>query len=252
MLQILSLQKLPVAIGGATCAQIYVGTKSYYTEKFGMKRESEAPRTLDVCIERFIVEITILEACVSICNVDIVSPRSRINALRSHLRVTCTMSRSLSRSHQICQMNQAEEIPSTFHRCIDGGADTGLFNMAHCHVESVTERHADIHMVRSKGHRSNVPIGTVLITVQPPLEEKPVIVLVFHEQLIGQEGDDIDVISCNQVRSYGHSVDDRATALLLEVYNASHYVNLEVLDIGIVVPFCLGSVQSTCVSSLVS
>ena len=65
------------------------------------------------------------------------------------------------------------------------------------------------HMGGSEGHRSNVPIGTVLITVQPPLEENPVI-LVFHEQLIGQ-GDDIDVISCNQVRSYGHSVDDRAT-----------------------------------------
>ena len=31
----------------------------------------------------------------------------------------------------------------------------------------------------------------------------------FHEQLIGQ-GDDIDVISCNQVRSYGHSVNNRA------------------------------------------
>ena len=137
------------------------------------------------------------------------APRSRINALRSNLRVTCTTNRSLSRSHQIRQMNQAEEIPSTFHGCINGGADTGLFNKAHCHVESVTERHADVHMVGSEGHRSNVPIGMVLITVQPPLEEKPVI-LMFHKQLIGQ-GDDIDVISCNQVRSYGHSVDDRAT-----------------------------------------
>ena len=99
------------------------------------------------------------------------SPRSCINTLQSHLRVTYTTSRSLSRSHQICQMNQAGEIPSTFHRCIDGGADTGLFNKAHCHIKSVTERHADIHMVRSKGHRSNMPIRTVLITVQPPLEE---------------------------------------------------------------------------------
>ena len=35
------------AIGSATCAQIYVGTKSYYTNVFGMKRESKAPCTLD-------------------------------------------------------------------------------------------------------------------------------------------------------------------------------------------------------------
>ena len=35
------------AIGGATCAQIYIGTTSTYTQCYGIREEREAPRTLE-------------------------------------------------------------------------------------------------------------------------------------------------------------------------------------------------------------
>ena len=47
MLQTRSLQKLRSLVVQPVQPQIFVGTKSYYTNVFGMKRESEAPRTLD-------------------------------------------------------------------------------------------------------------------------------------------------------------------------------------------------------------
>ncbi|MEM1007621.1 MAG: hypothetical protein AAGJ35_01330, partial [Myxococcota bacterium] len=40
------------AIGGATCAQIFVGTTSSYTRCFGMKSEREVPTALEDFIRK--------------------------------------------------------------------------------------------------------------------------------------------------------------------------------------------------------
>ena len=96
----------------------------------------------------------------------------------------------------------------TYYACVDGGADTGLFNPDHIHVESVTQRTADLHMVGTEGARTGVKIGTVLAAVSIPGEATPVL-LVFHEQMIGLNSD-VDIISCNQVREFGHRVFDTA------------------------------------------
>ena len=87
---------------------------------------------------------------------------------------------------------------------VDGGADTCLFNPDHVHVESITNRTAVLNTVGSEGSRADVKIGTCVITVE--LEDVPVL-LVFNESLIGRVGD-TNIVSANQVRNFGHSVDD--------------------------------------------
>ena len=91
---------------------------------------------------------------------------------------------------------------------MDGGADTCLFNPEDVFVESTTNRVVDLKTVGTDGKRNNVPIGTCIVTVS--VDDKPVL-LVFNESLIGKEGD-TNIISANQVRRYGHCVDDLARA----------------------------------------
>ena len=63
-------------------------------------------------------------------------------------------------------------------------------------------------MVGTEGARTGVQIGTVLVSVTIPGESSSVL-LVFHEQLIGEKSD-VDIVSCNQVREFGHRVFDTA------------------------------------------
>ena len=95
----------------------------------------------------------------------------------------------------------------TFYACVDGGADTCLFNKAEVYIESVSERTAQLNMVGGEGRQENVKIGTAITAVKLPNEDKPVL-LVYHEAMIGEGKDDVNIISCNQVRSFGHEVND--------------------------------------------
>ena len=96
---------------------------------------------------------------------------------------------------------------TTKYACVDGGADTCFFNKHHVHVESTSLRTVDLNMVGPEGKRPDVPIGTVLIATRLQGASKPII-LVFHEAMIGNKAKDIDIISCQQVRAYGHKVHD--------------------------------------------
>ena len=105
------------------------------------------------------------------------------------------------------RVNRRSTVPDT-KACMDGRADTCLFNPEDVFVESTTYRMVDLKTVGTDGKRNNVPIGTCIVTVG--IEDKPVL-LVFNESLIGKEGD-TNIISANQVRRYGHCVDDLARA----------------------------------------
>ena len=63
-------------------------------------------------------------------------------------------------------------------------------------------------MVGPEGVRAGVKIGTVIVAVDIPNESNPIL-LVFNEQLIGND-DDVDIVPCNQVREFGHRVFDTA------------------------------------------
>ena len=103
------------------------------------------------------------------------------------------------------RINRRTTEPGT-KACVDGGADTCLFNPEDVFVESTTNRVVDLKTVGTDGRRNNVPIGTCIVTVD--IGGKPIL-LVFNESLIGKEGD-TNIISANQVRRYGHCVDDLA------------------------------------------
>ena len=103
------------------------------------------------------------------------------------------------------RINRRTTDPGT-KACVDGGADTCLFNSEDVFVESTTNRVVDLKTVGTDGRRNNVPIGTCIVTVD--IGGKPVL-LVFNESLIGKEGD-TNIISANQVRRFGHCVDDLA------------------------------------------
>ena len=129
--------------------------------------------------------------------------RNRIQSLRSSIRTLqmFRLNQELARDLRLMQSNK------TFQACIDRGADTCLFNKREVHVESVTERTAQLNMVGGEGRRDNVKIGTAIVATKIPGERDPVL-LVFHESLIGEGKDDVNIIGCNQVRSYGHEVDN--------------------------------------------
>ena len=55
--------------------------------------------------------------------------------------------------------------------CVDGGADTCLFNPGDVCVESTTNQVVDLKTVGTDGKRNNVLIGTCIITVE--IEGKP-------------------------------------------------------------------------------
>ena len=61
-------------------------------------------------------------------------------------------------------------------------------------------------MVGPEGVRDGVRIGTVVIAIDIPEEESPVL-LVLNEQLIGSDKD-VDILSCTQVRDFGHRIHD--------------------------------------------
>ena len=103
------------------------------------------------------------------------------------------------------RINRRTTDPGT-KACVDGGADTCLFNSEDVFVESTTNRVVDLKTVGTDGRRNNVPIGTCIVAVD--IGGKPVL-LVFNESLIGKEGD-TNIISANQVHRYGHCVDDLA------------------------------------------
>ena len=71
--------------------------------------------------------------------------RARMNNLVSHVNIarSCTV----SSSHACYIRNLNGSRGGVYHACIDGGADTGLFNPTHGHVKSTTERTAELHMV---------------------------------------------------------------------------------------------------------
>ena len=90
--------------------------------------------------------------------------------------------------------------------CMDGSADTCLFNPGDICMESTTNRVVDLKTVSTDSKRNNVLIGTCIITVE--IKGKPTL-LVFNESLIGKEGD-TNIISANQVHKFGHCIDDLA------------------------------------------
>ncbi|MEM1008261.1 MAG: hypothetical protein AAGJ35_04595, partial [Myxococcota bacterium] len=133
----------------------------------------------------------------------ILSAWNRIQSLRSSIR-TLQMFRLNKESARDLRSMQSNK---TFQACIDGGANTCLFNKREVHVESVTERTAQLNMVGGEGQRDDVKIGTAIIATKIPGERDPVL-LVFHESLIGEGKEDVNIIGCNQVRSYGHKVNN--------------------------------------------
>ena len=63
-------------------------------------------------------------------------------------------------------------------------------------------------MVGTEGAQSGVRIGTIITAIDLPGEQHPLL-LTFHEQMIGLSTD-VDIISCNQLREFGHRVYDTA------------------------------------------
>ena len=121
--------------------------------------------------------------------------------------------------------------------CVDGGADTCLFNPGDVCVESTTNRVVDLKTVGTDGKRNNVPIGTCIITVE--IGGKPTL-LVFNESLIGKEGD-TNIISANQVRKFGHCVDDLAVLFggkqCIQLASSKSVIPLELRRALISLPF---------------
>ena len=105
---------------------------------------------------------------------------------------------------------------------IDGGANTGLFHPSHVYVDSLSQRSVNLHMAGPEGLRSGVRLGTVTIAVNIPNSTSSLL-LVLHEQMIGSTSD-VNLISCNQLREFGHQVHDTARKYggkqCLEVFNS--------------------------------
>ena len=131
------------------------------------------------------------------------STNTTVRSLRSNIR----MVRSVQLKDDVARHLRSITSDTIKQACVDGGADTCLFNANNVFVESTSERTTELHMVGAEGHRSNVKIGTVITCIKIQGEEDPVL-LVFHESMIGEDNDDINIISANQVRSFGHDVND--------------------------------------------
>ena len=88
------------------------------------------------------------------------SNAARIRNLISnnHIMRSCLMD-----ERSINLRNTAE---TSVRACVDGGADTCLFNPGDVCMESTTNQVVDLKTVGTDGKRNNVPIGTCIITVE--------------------------------------------------------------------------------------